>query len=61
MDKEIVAHIPNEILLSHRKEHIWVHSNQVGETGAYFYSELSQKQETPIQYINAYRWDLERW
>ena len=44
MDKEIVAHIPNEILLSHRKEHIWVHSNQVGETGAYFYSELSQKQ-----------------
>ena len=24
-------------------------------------TEVSQKRETPIQYINAYIWNLERW
>ena len=35
MDKEVVVHIPNEILFSYKKEHIWVNSNEVGETGVY--------------------------
>ena len=41
-----------------------IHLNQfyaVDETGAY-YTELSKSErETPIQYINTYIWNLERW
>ena len=44
MDKEIVVHIYNGILLSHKKEHIWVRSNEAGEPRAY-YSEVSQKEK----------------
>ena len=35
MDKEIVVHIYNRMLLSSKKEHIWVSSSEVDETGAY--------------------------
>ena len=31
MDKEVVVHIHNGILLGHEKEHIWVISNEVDE------------------------------
>ena len=31
MDKEVVVHIHNGILLSHKKEHIWVSSDEVDE------------------------------
>ena len=35
--------------------------NEVDETGAY-YTELSKpERKAPIQYINAYVWNLERW
>ena len=34
MDKKVVVHIHNRILLSYLKEHIWVSSNEVDETGA---------------------------
>ena len=34
--KEVVVHIHNGILLSYKKEHIWVSSNEVDETGAYY-------------------------
>ena len=30
-DKEIVVHVFNGILLRHKKEHIWVNSNDVDE------------------------------
>ena len=54
MDKEVAVHTHNEILLSYRKEHIWVNSDEVDETGAY-YTELSKSErERQIQYINAY-------
>ena len=43
MDKEVVAHIHNEILLSHKKEHIWVSSNEVNEPRAY-YTEWSKSE-----------------
>ena len=33
-------------------------SNEVDETGV---SEVSQEKKTPIQYINIYVWNLERW
>ena len=39
------------------KEYIWISSNEVDETGAY-YTEWSKQ---PIQYTNAYIWNLERW
>ena len=60
MGKETVAHIHHGISAT-EKEHIWVSSNEVAETGAY-YTEWSKPQtETWIQYINAYIWNLERW
>ena len=36
MDKEEVVHIHNVILLSHKKEHILVSSNEVDEPRAYY-------------------------
>ena len=36
MDKEVVVHIHNGILLSHKKEHIWVSSNEVDEPRTYY-------------------------
>ena len=44
MDKEIVVRIHSGILLSYIKEHIWVSSNEVSETGVY-YTEWSQKEK----------------
>ena len=35
MDEETVVHTHNGILLSHKKEHIWVSSNEMGEPTAY--------------------------
>ena len=53
MNKKVAVHIHNGILLSYWKECIWISSNEVDETGAY-YTELSQKRKTPIQYINTH-------
>ena len=41
-------------------EHIWVSSNEVDETGAYYTEWSKSERETPIQYINAQIWNLER-
>ena len=41
MDKEVLVHIHNGILLSHKKEHISVSSNEVDETGTYCKKEVS--------------------
>ena len=43
MNKEAVVHIYNGILLSHKKECIWVSSNEVDEH--IIQSEVSQKQK----------------
>ena len=40
-----MIHIHNGILLSYKKEHIWVSSNEVDETGTYYKSEVSQKEK----------------
>ena len=49
MDKEVVVHIYNGILLSHKKEHIWVSSDEVDEPRIYYTdwseSEKSQKKK----------------
>ena len=49
MDKDIVVDncvhsIHNEILLSYRKEHIWINPNAVDELRAYYTNEESQKE-----------------
>ena len=36
MNKEVMVHIYNRILLSYKKEHIWVSSNEVDGIGAYY-------------------------
>ena len=60
-DKEVVAHIHNGILLSHKKECIWVSSNEVDEPRAITQSEVSQKEKkTNIIYEHIYM-DLESW
>ena len=43
MDKEVVVHIHNGILLSHEKERIWVSSDEVDEPKAY-YTEWSKSE-----------------
>ena len=60
MDKEVLVHIYNGILLNYKKEHIWDSSNEVDETGAYYTGWSKSERETQIQYINAYMWNLER-
>ena len=59
MDKEAVVHIHNGILLSHKKERIWICSNEVDETGAIILCEVSQKEK--YKYTDADIWNTERW
>ena len=61
MDKEVVVHIHNGILLSYKKERIWVRSNEVGEPRAYYTEWSKSEREKQILYINTYIWNLERW
>ena len=61
MDMEVVVHTQNEILLSYKKVCIWVKSNEVNETGAYYTEWSKPERKIPIQYIDAYMWNLERW
>ena len=48
MDEEIVIYIQNGILLSYKKEHIWVSSNEVDETGTYYIEWRKSEKKTPI-------------
>ena len=57
----IHIYIHNGILLSHLKEYIWISSNEVDETGVYYTEWSKTERKTPIQYTNAYIWNLERW
>ena len=52
MDKKAVVHIYNGILLSY---------NEVDEVGAYCTEWSKSERKAPIQYINTYVWNLERW
>ena len=45
----------------HSKEFIWISSNEVDETGDYYTEWSKPEGKTPIQYTNAYIWNLERW
>ena len=61
IDKEVVVHIHNGILLSYNKECIWVSSNEVAEPGAYYTEWNKSERERQILYTNSYIWNLERW
>ena len=61
MDKKAMVHIHNGILLSYWKECIWISSNEVTETGICYTEWSKSERKTPIQYIDAYIWNLERW
>ena len=60
-DKEAMVQIHNEILLSHKKEHIWVSSKEVDEPRAYYTEWSKSERERQILYTNTYIWNLERW
>ena len=59
MDKKIVAHIHNGLSLSYKKERIWVSSNEVDQSTAYYTEGSKSERERQILFINAYKWDLE--
>ena len=61
MDRKVVVHIHNAILLSHKKEHIWVSSNEVDEPRAYYTEWSKSEREKQILYINTYTRNLGRW
>ena len=61
MDKEVVARITQWNITQLKKEHMWASSNEVDETGAYYTERRKPERQTPILYINAYIWTLERW
>ena len=48
MDKKAVVHIHKGVLLSHLKEYIWISSNEVDETGAYYTERSKPERKTPI-------------
>ena len=52
---------PYEILLSHKKKHNWVSSNEVYEPRTYYTEWRKSERERQISYINTYIQNLERW
>ena len=60
MDKDAMAHIYDEILLSYKKECIWVSANEVGEPRAYYTKWSKSEREKWALYINTQKWNLER-
>ena len=57
MDKEVMVHIHNGILLSHKQEHISVSSNEVNEPRTYYTERSESERERYILYIQK----LEKW
>ena len=60
MGTEIMVYIVNGILVSYKKEHIWVGPNEVDEPRAYCTEWSKSESEKQILHINAYIWNLER-
>ena len=48
------------IVLSHKKEWIWVRSSEVDECRVCYTEWNQSEKEKPISYINAYIWNLEK-
>ena len=56
-----MAHIYNGILLSHKREHVWVSSNEVDKPRAYYTEWCKSEGGKQTSYINTYILNLERW
>ena len=54
MDKEVVVHIYNEMLFSHKKKRFWVSSSEVNEPRAYYTEGSKSEREQQISYISAH-------
>ena len=61
MDKEVVVHMYNRILLSHKKEWMWVIWIEVDEPRACSMEWSKTEREKQVSYTNIYIWDLEKW
>ena len=61
MIKEDMVYIHSGILLIHKEECIWLISNKVDESRAYYTEYSKSEREKQILYIKAYIWNLERW
>ena len=59
--QEVMVHICNGKLLSHKKEHMWVSSNEVDEPRAYYTEWSKSERERQRLYSNAYIWNIEKW
>ena len=60
MNQEAMVQIYSGVLLSCKKECIWVSSNEVDEAGANYTVWSKSERETQMLYINAYIWNSER-
>ena len=60
MDKEDVVHIYNGILLTIKWNEIGSFAEMWMDLESVIQSEVSQKREKQISYINAYMWNLEK-
>ena len=60
MDKEVVKHTHNGLLVNYEKKCIWVSSNEVGELRAYYTEWRKSERERWVSYTNAYLWSLEK-
>ena len=60
MDK-VVVNIRNGILLSHKKEHIWISSNEVDELKTDYTEWSESERERYTLYPNTYIQNLEKW
>ena len=54
MDTETVVHIYNGMLLSYKKECIWVSPNEVDEPRAYYAERMKSERERQILYIDTW-------
>ena len=60
MDKEVVVHIYNGVLLSHKKERNWVICRDVDGSRDCHTERSKSERKKQISYINAYMWNLEK-
>ena len=61
MDKEVVVYTYNGILLSNKKECIWISSHEVYGPRAYYTKQSKSEREIQILYINTCIWNFQGW
>ena len=61
MDKEVVVHIQNGILLSHKMEHSKINSDEVNEPRTYYTEWSESESQRYISFSNAHIHNLEKW